>query len=414
MPRGSVRSGYGQKTVLMLEPTRAANTVGSVIFGLFAASVVTAALWFQANGFPQSWQDHNFNPSDQTVFIVAAVAGAIALLCVIGAVYNGLRWQTARRVEKLSDDPRFATLFPQPELPPPRTTTAAVPQLDVQFPRPRKVPKIQVKLRRVTSEANIVGHRPLHIVYLRLFENQPRMRTFIQGAWREFGYVHMLRSAAAVTRSEYKSARRSGDVVKIFVRSHEQLDGAIAAVPRQPLPKGRYKFKTLGPVTIRVRDRYGSYPVQAALCHGNFWKEAIDTLLQRVDLAVVDLSGYSEKNAGIRYELQRVVDRIPIERVVVLRDEKSKNKFLENEIRIAWSQMAAESPNAGLAPKQIVVYVTDHFQSSSTQDSSGNQQVHVRLTAQRRACRRVAADAQNRLDRHVATTQPGGAAGTSN
>jgi hypothetical protein len=153
-----------------------------------------------------------------------------------------------------------------------------------------------------------------------------------------------------------------------------------------------------------VRDRYGSYPVRAVLCHGTFSKHAVDVLLDEMDLVVVDLSGYTERNAGTRYEMQRVIDRVPVECVVFLADQHSRKKFLEHELRLAWTSMASGSPNAAtLEPRTALVAITDHFRTSSqTSQHGGTEQVQVRLEANRRPSRRVVAAAHDRADRYAA------------
>ena len=91
----------------------------------------------------------------------------------------------------------------------------------------------------------------------------------------------------------------------------------------------------------------GKYPVKPLLCHGSFWKAAVDLLLARVDLVVLDLTGYLPEHAGTRYELQRVIDRYPIEQVTLLAQPTSDRRFLTAQIHSAWAQMAEASPNAG-------------------------------------------------------------------
>ena len=63
--------------------------------------------------------------------------------------------------------------------------------------------------QRVTRDRNVVGLPPLQIVYLRVFENGARARTFVRGGWCEFGYVRLLRSAASVSPAEYRASRRA-------------------------------------------------------------------------------------------------------------------------------------------------------------------------------------------------------------
>jgi pSer/pThr/pTyr-binding forkhead associated (FHA) protein len=408
-PTVPVRPGRRQKAVLHLEPKRAAATIGYVVLSLLAIAVVVAALAYRTDAWPQSLRPHSPIPY-RTILIAAAIAGFIALLSISGVIVNGRRWHIARLIERLSEDPALASVAPDMESSvPSHRTTLNPPQLDVRVIKPRKLPKPPQKLR-VTLDRNVVGHRPLQIVYLRLFENQPRMRTFIQGAWREFGYVHFLRSASSVTPAEYRWGKKTGDFAKLFINSSGQLVSALDGSPAAVTPKGRRRFTTFGATTIRVRDWYGSYPVRALLCHGAFWKAAVDMLLDRADLVALDLSGFTPENLGTSYELQRVVDRVPIDRVVFLADPRSNQKFVIGQLQAAWSQMTAESPNAGPGAKLALVVVTDVFARRQSGAQSGQQgqpgqpgqqgqqgPTQVRLVARRWQTRRVGAMAQGRI-----------------
>jgi hypothetical protein len=413
---GKSRPGWGQVGVLYLEPKRAAATVGYAFMALVTLAVATAAVTYRTSTWPANWRPQTEIP-DRAVLITAAVAGVLALVLFAAAIVNGRRWHTARAVERLSEDPTLASYLPDTTaLSPPGRRAPVRPPLEVTFVKPRKLPKPGANLRQVTAERNIVGHRPLQIAYLRLFENQPRTRTFVEGAWREFGYVHLLRSAASVTPAEYRWSKRSGDLSGMFIRSREQLIAAIGRRRDQPIRKGRYKFKNVNATTIKVRDPYGSYPLRALLCHGSFWKAAVDELLERVDLVALDLSGFTAKHLGTRYELQRVVDRFPIERVVFLADERSNRKFLDDQLRQTWFQMAEGSPNAGPASRLAVIVITDYYAQSQQQGDTS--QVQVRLAARRSQTRRVVAMAQDRLDRlrlvgSVGSVGSGGSTGST-
>jgi hypothetical protein len=365
--------------------------------GILAIGVAVAALAYRTDSWPEDWRPTEPVP-DRVPLIVAAVAGGLALLFLIGAVVNGRRWRTSRTVERLSEDPALAPFLPDTTTAsPPVRRAATVPPLEVRFVKPSKLPKVRVKLQRVSADRNVIGRRPLQIAYLRLFENQPRTRTFVEGAWREFGYVYFLRSAASVTPSELRSARSVGDLSSMFISSRERLLTQCRQRAGQVEPKGRIRYANVGDATIRVRDRYGSYPLCPLLCHGAFWKAAVDTLLEHVDLVVLDLSGFRPENAGTRYELQRVVDRFPIEHVVLLADPQSNQRFLTVQIQEAWSLMAEGSPNAGATPKQALVAVTDYFYAESSMQSDSSH-TNTRLMARRPETRRVAAMAQDRID----------------
>jgi hypothetical protein len=255
-------------------------------------------------------------------------------------------------------------------------------------------------LRAVTSTSNVIGHRPLDIVYLRPFGNRARARTWLEGAWREFGYVHLLRSADSVSPGELADARRRGGVQTLFVHDRQELSAHWAAVHRQGADARRRKrISAVAQGPVRVRDPYGSYPVDAVLCHGSFWKEAVGALLERADLVVLDLSGLSLRNEGTLHEVTTIVNDFPIECVVFLADPNSGRRFLQFQLHSAWSRMALGSPNANGAQRGALVAVTDVYVRTSTTNERGETtSSQARLVARRSQTRRLAALAQGRRE----------------
>ena len=145
------------------------------------------------------------------------VGVVIAFLFAVGAFNHGRRWRTARAVERFSNDPALARYLPPGTPTALRRRAATRPMLQVRVVEPplsRKRPK---PLYRVTERSNVVGRPPLSILYLRVFENQPRARTFVKGAWREFGYVHLLRSATAVDPAVSGRPGPTDAIVRLFL-----------------------------------------------------------------------------------------------------------------------------------------------------------------------------------------------------
>jgi len=387
-----------QRSVLYLEPKRAAATISASFGTLIFAAVCTATLLYLKHVSSQLGQIPGGIPP-QALAIVAAVAGCLGLLCLTFAIINGRRWHLGRAVERLSNDPLLARYLPDTYMPP-AEPAPVIPVLHFDDRKPREIPGPPY-LGPVTAASNIVGERPLKIVYLRMFENQPRTRTFVQGAWREFGYVYLLRSAKSVTPSEFR--RVAPDVSGLFISSPGQLKAQLAQQLTRPNPWHRHRFRDICAYTIKVRDRYGSYPLRAFLCRGDIWKDAVDMLLDLADLVVLDLSGFMPDNLGVRYELQRIVNTFRIERVIFLADERSDLAFLRGQVQQAWQRMAKGSPNAGPRPRVARIAVTDTFrrQVEHRQQGPGGPQgqqarttvVHTRLIARRSQSRRLAAAA---------------------
>jgi hypothetical protein len=151
------------------------------------------------------------------------VGVVIAFLFAVSAFNHGRRWRTARAVERLSNDPALARYLPLGTPTASRCQAATRPMLQVRVVEPplsRKRPK---PLYWVTERSNVVCRPPLSILYLRVFENNARARTFVTGAWREFGYVHLSRSAAAVDPAVYRAARRDGRLDRLFLSNTAEL-----------------------------------------------------------------------------------------------------------------------------------------------------------------------------------------------
>jgi hypothetical protein len=68
----------------------------------------------------------------------------------------------------------------------------------------------------------------------------------------------------------------------------------------------------------QLRSRFNSLQ-----CNDRIWKEALHRLIERADVVVMDLSGFTERNRGCAYELGRLVNHVPLERVLLLIDDET-------------------------------------------------------------------------------------------
>ena len=390
-------SNTRQRQILRLEPSRGAAAIGNFLVFLLTGAVAAAAIVWVADVWPTDVRRPDLAVSDRTLLIVAAVAATVSLTALAIGLYDLSRWRLSRRIIRASNTPALRSVMPLHETVVATERVAAPPPLQVDIRKPRQFPKPPPPLREVSRQTNVIGHGCINIAYLRLFDNQPRARTFLESAWREFGYVFLLRSATSVTRKEFRRARQLQSLSEMFVHDDATFGSTLQLAPTSPMKKGRIVLPDVAPSRVRVRDPYGSYPVRAVLCHGDYWRRAVDILLGQVHLIVLDLSGFTERNAATAYELQRTIDLVPIERVMLLCDPGSSRRFLRGAVEHAWSQMSADSPNATGGQRTATIAITDSIRRSSSQQ--GNQEIQrVRLVSSRRKSRRVAAYAQIRAE----------------
>ena len=399
------RAGHLHKVSLGLEPSHRTSTVGSVVGAAFFSALLLAGFWLNTGSWPADVPAPPvpFPVPDVAVAVLAGFVG-LALLAVL---VHGRRWHTFRRIVRLTADPDLAGLLPAVETESVGPFAPLQPAPVVTFDRIPRGGRVRPR-HRVTRECNVVGRPPLHIVYLRVFENGARARTFVRGAWREFGYVYLLRSAASVGPAEFRRHAREQRLSELVVGSEGGFRARLARARTEPDPPGWHRVRTVAGTAVAAYDRYGAYPVCAPMCAGAFWKRALDILLERADLVVLDLAGYQEHYRGTQFELQRIVDTVPAEKVLLLADPWSRTRFLADQVRLAWSRMSAHSPNAGRGPLTLHGAVTDHFRRQETGSSgSSGSSGRLMLRASRRQTRRLLRDMQQRLAAGRSTARPG-------
>lgn len=305
------------------------------------AALVSIGLAVAIVRYNISWSDTAEDDQSGPVMI-AGFAGWVA----VKSWRSAGRRRLARRIEAISvaghgnAEPEEQTSGAAP--------SSNIPELNVTFALRGEAAAARPGLRAAS------GGRPSHVLYLRLFDNEAGTTHFLTGPWTRRGYVHLLRSADQVTPEEVDEARDAGSIESMFITSAAELDEALErqATGRHdpPMPDGivaRWRW-------IRDEQR-GRYPVRALLCHGSFWKAALDLLLPRMDHVVLDLTGYRRERTGTRYELQRLIDTYPIEMVSIIGGAGCDRQFLTAQIKWAWRQMAAGSPNEGSGSRTISV-----------------------------------------------------------
>jgi hypothetical protein len=347
--------------------------------------------------FAASVRSGNADPPAETF-----IWGAMAWL---GSGVLLVEWRRARRAQRLSEDPGLGG---GAEPAPSRLRAAPIPRLEVPLVQPTALGNCP--LFEISPTRNVFGRRPPDIAYLRLFDNEDRLDAFVGSAWSEFGYVHYIRGATSVRRSEIKAAE---DGRPVFLTSIVDLVRNLDAQPTEPIttqvwtpdrPGYLAQIYKLIPARFHVGRRqpvHRIYPPRALLCHGSFWKSALDLLLRRVDLVVLDLSGYQRKNVGTGYELQRVIDRFRVSDCLLLADQLSDDEFLTAQIHQAWSRMGYGSPNAGDTPRTLLLARTGRWAVAPAGEGGGR----IRLSdfQSRSEALSLALVLQQRLDAASAT-----------
>ena len=169
---------------------------------------------------------------------------------------------------------------------------------------------------------------PLNLLALRVF-GSPNLADFLNlsDAWQWIGTRQLLDGPdTAGHKASDLLNYLAGRIDRSITGDATELSEALEAFSTRP-------------------DRMLRFPVNSMQCANATWKEALQHLLDRADVVVMDLSSLSEQNRGVAYELGKLVDEVPLNRVVLLFDESTDLNVLKDILARAHEGIAADSPN---------------------------------------------------------------------
>ena len=134
------------------------------------------------------------------------------------------------------------------------------------------------------------------------------------------------------------------DLATTTVEPHEFLDFLSGRLAR--------RFIT-GPETLDLRlsetdgerDRDGRFRVNDFFCHDDTWRMVLSRLVSESDAVLMDLRGFSPQKAGCVFEIDELINVVPLERVVFVIDDTTDEPFLRQTVQHSWDRMRPTSPN---------------------------------------------------------------------
>jgi hypothetical protein len=173
------------------------------------------------------------------------------------------------------------------------------------------------RVRRLTA-----GAPPATLLLLRTFGHRSRSERLLRdltGTWRWVGTIELIGGTDLASETlepdEFLDFVR-GRTWRRFVRDRDEVEQRIRDLDLVPDSDGRYRVNEL-------------------LCHDDTWRETFRRLAPTVDAVLLDVRGYTATNAGVRFELQQLVERIPLARLVALTDATTDLAALHEALRAA-------------------------------------------------------------------------------
>ena len=155
-----------------------------------------------------------------------------------------------------------------------------------------------------------------------------RLFDVLEARWRYAGPIQMIAApdlaARTIDPGEFMDFL-SGRLRHRFIIEPGDLERRLAEIDLRPDADGRF----------RVNDIF---------CGNETWQAAVERLMAQTDLVVMDLRGFSPQNKGCAFELQALLDTVPIGRFVLLVDS-SDQPFLRRTLAECARRIPATSPN---------------------------------------------------------------------
>jgi hypothetical protein len=176
------------------------------------------------------------------------------------------------------------------------------------------------------------------------------------------GPVHMLRGGGMVTYTNL------GNLPKIALgRIDKQIEETEAEVLERI-------------AGFRLKQTLGYYQSHSLVCSDAVWKFALDRLLERCQVVVVDLSDFSSGRAGIAYEIGLLLDRVALDRVVFVSGPETDRSTFRTLVTDVWDTLAPDSPNRlTTAPKLRLAITTSLPESGEAGHEGYTTATHLEL-----------------------------------
>jgi hypothetical protein len=174
-----------------------------------------------------------------------------------------------------------------------------------------------------------VGPRLLVLRVFALGRRSRRLFDSVAARWRHIGSVQLI-AGPDLARStvepheflDFLGRRLAGR----FLASPEAVDAALSALDIEPDYDGRF----------RTTDFF---------CRDHTWRAVFGQLAAGSHVVLMDLRGFTTANAGCTYEVSELLNVVPLERIVLVVDKSTDERFLEGTLEDAWRRRAVSSPN---------------------------------------------------------------------
>ncbi|HSL43502.1 MAG TPA: hypothetical protein VK897_08720 [Anaerolineales bacterium] len=173
---------------------------------------------------------------------------------------------------------------------------------------------------------------PSKLLVLRVFslgQRSERLFDVLGMYWRFVGSVQLIAGPdlATTTMEPHEFLDfLSGKLARRFIDNDQTLDLRISQMDLTP-------------------DYDGQFRVNDFFCYDDTWRMVLSRLVRESDAVIMDLRGFSAQNAGCIFEINELINLMPLGQVVFIIDGSTDEPFLRQVLQQSWEQMSPTSPN---------------------------------------------------------------------
>jgi hypothetical protein len=182
-----------------------------------------------------------------------------------------------------------------------------------------------------------------NLLLLRVFslgKRSERLFEVLAKHWRHVGSIQLIAGP---------------DLATTTVEPHEFLDFLSGKLARRFIDGPQTLQRRISEMDLEC-DRDGRYRVNDFFCYEDTWQMTLSRLVGDSDAVLMDLRGFSPQNRGVVYEINELINVVPLERVVFVIDDTTDEQFLRRTIQECWDQMRPTSPNLLSTPGQLNLF----------------------------------------------------------
>ncbi len=178
------------------------------------------------------------------------------------------------------------------------------------------------------------GGANVRLLLLRVFalgRRSERLFDVVGAYWRHAGSIQLIAGPDLITK---------------VVEPHEFLDFLRGRLARRFVDGPETLERRLSEMDLE-RDRDGRFRVNEFFCHDHTWRAVLSRLVSQGDTVLMDLRSFSPANAGVAFELEELLNQVPLERVVFAIDRTTSQEYLRRVVEQACDRLRPTSPNQG-------------------------------------------------------------------